>query len=711
MKIYDFLWFMMISSIISLRIDLPFSIKMLKITNDPKILMGISESNEFFLYNFTQKSIIYLFKPPISSIESLLDIVPVKFESKILLISQRHIFLLNYEFDLVEMTYEEKSLIFPIYLEEIDEMYLYFSEGNGLFLMEIGIIKKKQRILMKFPEENSIKQAIFSNETKKIYGLFDNKQIIFDILSLEIKENPFFGRNFIGGSFETPKTFTFHKEKQEILIEFIDKNFTEKLHFSQKSELSEINSIVSFKEKGYFLHIKENSMNKERIFFYERENQQFLPVEHEHFSISSIFSKENFIYFADKMSISAHESQNFKDIHIFSSFSAIFEKSQNIRKFMVLNEKSQIVGISSDNSIAIWDFHSKKLLKKLFLNVESQIFDIYPLQNDSNLLILTENSGFILEIETQAVIKNFTKFSSKKNSFFLDIESKNFFLSLDSNRISLKIWDFFAEKPFWTYDNLEEKDEILDCFSYKIDKMRVLIMVSKKGKLISWLLNENPEKLSSDNYESPKEIAKLNLKSNSEIYKIIPSKKTGIFYVSFENGELFVLFLDLKQRTFFIQKKLKLKIRLELAFFCENEESFLQISKENRTMIFLNNEFQWEFSLPIYEFQQSEILKSCHLIFHDGLTLGIITKFFKCDQNLLGKNECLCNNKGELRENHCENNISNGEQKKKPKTKNEFGEVWPYLLIIFGGMALFFLWMIYNIKSTEAELIKIIKKE
>ena len=217
MKIYDFLWFMMISSIISLRIDLPFSIKMLKITNDPKILMGISESNEFFLYNFTQKSIIYLFKPPISSIESLLDIVPVKFESKILLISQRHIFLLNYEFDLVEMTYEEKSLIFPIYLEEIDEMYLYFSEGNGLFLMEIGIIKKKQRILMKFPEENSIKQAIFSNETKKIYGLFDNKQIIFDILSLEIKENPFFGRNFIGGSFETPKTFTFHKEKQEIL--------------------------------------------------------------------------------------------------------------------------------------------------------------------------------------------------------------------------------------------------------------------------------------------------------------------------------------------------------------------------------------------------------------------------------------------------------------------------------------------------------------
>ena len=684
-----FLFFALFLSV-AISAEFSFPVKSLKSSPNPSIFFGISENHDFFLYNIYKKTIIYNFKP---TDEKILDVFPIKAQNRVFLITEHHIHILNYELDILESSMYEKGVIFPIDMKEVIDHYYYLLEENGVLLKKIDVYGKIKEIeiFKGFREESikSYKKMIFNEKTQKFYIITENNFISiknFDDFSIEVQEIPYNIR-FIDTN------LVFYDDKSVIYIEDLENNMKNEVFLPAFINGKELIAIYSLIEKNCFLlQFRERSGSKDLIYIYDSENREFFPIETEISLIISIISQNETIYIFDKKRIETNEIEEFYENHNFFRF---FKNSQNLKKFVTFNEENQIIGLSKENSIKIWDFNSQTAPIEIisFSSIKESIMEVIPLKNQS-FLAITEKTAYFMEKKGKLIKKH--DFSKKILSFSY-FDNLKIGVYLDFLRTSIEFYDFSHEKNIGNFRTFVENTEIIDFLTISYNKMDFVIIWTTECHLIAFIFIEN---------EGFSKLAEFHEHNSSEIYRLLPSINRGIFYVSFENGQIYEIFLGVYKKAFIVKKKMKLEEKIEKTFIFEKQDNFLQFSKANNTIVFLNNKFEWEFDITVSMYNGLEILNDKYILFHDGLTLGVIAKFYHC----LKKKHCLCKNDGNLT-NYCERTELLEEIAKNKKKSEDFSQIWPYALLIVIFLGIFFVMIITNIKSTERELIKAIKTQ
>ena len=663
-----------ISSFITKSFDYP--IEKVKIQRSPLILLALDEKNRLFLEFLTkdeEKDAIFINYA--EKKEEILDFYFLENTHSILILSNENLVIFDYEKDEVLWKLEENCSIKAInYEENLNDKCFYLCLGKtGLFLKEIDLLKPtKGTILLEITEK--YREIVQKDPVFREKGLFfDNNSMVLDVFSGSYYKNNKENQRKVAFSRENRKLTIEHWKITLFLPDFLD-NFN-------------LIEIIPLRKSEFLFNFQEISSKNNEILIFSTEKNEISHVETTKDLFSIYFSEEILILFRKTGFSQYFLNENLMGI---TPFSTLFEKAQNLLKFKPFNEKWMIIGFET-NQIKVWDFWNKKIRANIGFSIENQqISNVFPLKNLSLLIISSENRSFLLK----SVFKE-EKFieiplSLEINQFFELSES----FQLIFTKKSCYLMKFLNEKT-WSFDF---PGEIVGFSEYNItSELRILLVITRNNRIFGFYINNNMEIWL---------FLEEMIISESSVYKLINGKgvNKGISaYVSMENKEMFKI--SYENQAFHQEKIGKLPGRLEESFIFDEEENFLVFQEENsnKKLLFLNKELISDFSIPVLAFKEVIVVNEKRIIFHDYLKMVQLAKFYRCEGEA-----CYCSNGEKVIDGNCE---KIREIEKKTDNKHEFTKAWPYMLIIGVTMGVMFVWIIYNIKSTEKELMKNFKQE
>ena len=459
--------------------------------------------------------------------------------------------------------------------------------------------------------------------------------------------------------------------------------------------------IVPLKKNEFLFHFRDQANATDEILLYSVDKNEFLPIESSINPIFQIFFSQEILILVKKTESLQFFLKENQDIIEKTKFSLTFEQSQNTLKFK--SKGSLICGLEN-TKITLWSLKTCKKLKVLPLPKAAEEIDYsdFYLMNNGSLILESEDNNHVFIINSA-----FSKDESIKiqeiHGFHYEI--KDFFEISDEFQVVIQKKSFVVirnlQETLWKFEFSNEIAGYIDIFDEK--GLEALVFITKDRKIYGFS-NKNSKNTSFELF------TELPLETDGEIHKLIKAKGNNnrTAYISVENGEIFNITL-LENKLFSIQKLGKFEGILEESFIFEEAENFVLYKKTHQiksSLIFLNPRLIVDFSISVLSLSQISTINDKTLILHDGLKIGQIAKFYRCDDS-----HCYCVNGEQLREGNCEKLKEDKVKKQKNSNNIDFINVLPYMLIIGGSLTFFFVWIIYNIKSTERELIKSIKKE